>query len=549
VEAKRWLKQIQDLPCHATLAPLGEIENAGPWHYLAWQHAPGDSLQDRIYRRGPLAPRETCDFFAELADGLAICHQHQVFHGSLKASHVAWSDQGRPKLRALGLMAIVWDNLNKEESLLDTSTRRLAIQDLLENAPPEFSATGGQLTPQADIYAFGCLMYFALTGVPHLAGSGFLARADAQLKNQTTPISQWNPELPGVLATLVEECLQQDPANRPGDFWQIRDVLRTIRETFPEKLVEFRSIDSQRMSEFEGLGSTEDLGIEAKRDTEEDPEGAIDFDFIPPEEWAQSSQHPSYRTQPQINIVIHENEELPELKAPDDVPLLAPPPPPKRLRLVEEQQKFPRPAASTHNALLKPKTLSIDLPPTPLNWNDKTPSDSALKQERQRVTVPPLPNFAHSLTRSVGKMFRFFSHPTDVVQLSIFGLPMVTPGQQCAIKVYAHPPAAFRSVTTLCRALHQDWELIGAGYADRPIRRGSKLHFQLWLASAGVAKSQVEFTWIGQTQPRVFEIFVPWECPSGLTTGQLTIMNDAQESGKIDLQLLVSPRSSERNSS
>ena len=64
----------------------------------------------------------------------------------------------------------------------------------------------------------------------------------------------------------------------------------------------------------------------------------------------------------------------------------------------------------------------------------------------------------------------------------------------------------------------------------------------LALTYAGVAKSLVKFTWIGQTQPRTFEVFVPWESPAGLASGVVTAGIDKTMVASIPLHFVIPPR-------
>jgi len=144
----------------------------------------------------------------------------------------------------------------------------------------------------------------------------------------------------------------------------------------------------------------------------------------------------------------------------------------------------------------------------------------------------------------MGKLVSFWKSTSDVVQLSVFGPPEVTPGQRFELIAYAHAPESFKSVTTLCRALNQSAELLGAGYINRPIIRGTAVSLHLGFEGAGVAKSLVTFSWFGQMQPRTFDVFVPWESSSGLTAGTLSAGIDKILSGTIQLHFVVLPRAS-----
>jgi hypothetical protein len=169
------------------------------------------------------------------------------------------------------------------------------------------------------------------------------------------------------------------------------------------------------------------------------------------------------------------------------------------------------------------------------------PSDDEPKIERPPIVLPPLDTFKKSTAR-VARSLMFWKKSADIVQLSIFGLPEVNPGQRTNFMVYAHVPELYGSVTTLCRALLADSELLGSAYVDEPVGHDTELVLHMALANAGVAKSLLNLTWVGQTTPKSFEVFVPWESPSGLASGVLSVGMDNRRVGVVPLHFVVRAR-------
>ena len=150
------------------------------------------------------------------------------------------------------------------------------------------------------------------------------------------------------------------------------------------------------------------------------------------------------------------------------------------------------------------------------------------------------------MTRSPMKAARsllFWKAHADAVMLSVFGPPTIAPGQRVQFLVYAHLPEAFDGVATLCRAVHTGADLLGVGYIDRPVPRGTEVGLHLALANAGVARSLINFPWTGQTQPRTFEVFVPWESPPGLASGVVSAGVADARAAAVPLHFVVLPRS------
>ena len=85
-------------------------------------------------------------------------------------------------------------------------------------------------------------------------------------------------------------------------------------------------------------------------------------------------------------------------------------------------------------------------------------------------------------------------------------------------------------------------DLLASGYVNEPVARGAELGLHLSVAKAGVARSLLQLNWLGQPQPRSFEVHVPWESPPGLTVGVLSAGLDGVLAGRVEFHVQVAPR-------
>ncbi len=97
-------------------------------------------------------------------------------------------------------------------------------------APEQFAA--GELTTACDIYAFGSLIYFMISGQhPWLGLTGPQIYA-AQITGKRPELSgEVKSELPRGLHELMTDCMSLDPSKRPNQndaidrIWSIREAL------------------------------------------------------------------------------------------------------------------------------------------------------------------------------------------------------------------------------------------------------------------------------------------------------------------------------------
>ena len=142
------------------------------------------------------------DCLGQLASALAMLHAADVVHRDLKPSNVLVTEDGRLVLLDFGIITEL-SRRRHAHSLAGTP---------LFMAPEQL--THRAITTAVDVYAFGTMVYMALTGrrpfygtIPNLA----------RVKSTVDPIppSALSSGIPAALETLCLQCLSRDPGQRP----------------------------------------------------------------------------------------------------------------------------------------------------------------------------------------------------------------------------------------------------------------------------------------------------------------------------------------------
>ena len=134
-------------------------------------------------RGGELPLAATLEIARGVARGLAFGHQQGVVHRDLKPGNVWLTTDGVAKIGDFGLAVA-----------LDRS--RLTTHGLMVGTvaymPPE-QALGGEVTPQADLYSLGAMLYELVTGKPPFAGDNPTAIISQHIN--TPPVApSWHSE-------------------------------------------------------------------------------------------------------------------------------------------------------------------------------------------------------------------------------------------------------------------------------------------------------------------------------------------------------------------
>ncbi|WP_437752600.1 serine/threonine-protein kinase [Sorangium sp. So ce1389] len=209
---------------HENLVELYELVVDDDSCFFTMEMVDGAGFSDHIHAgQGDAAPGGGLDLssLARLVDaaeqlvlGVSALHAAYKLHRDIKPSNVMVTRGGRVVLLDFGLVT-PW---GPEATPLEHAE----LAGTLPYMSPE-QTWGKPLTPAADWYSVGVLLYEALTGtLPFGSAPWRMIRDKEQWK--VPPVEARAPRVPAVLSQLVLELLHPEPARRPG-CRQILDAL------------------------------------------------------------------------------------------------------------------------------------------------------------------------------------------------------------------------------------------------------------------------------------------------------------------------------------
>jgi eukaryotic-like serine/threonine-protein kinase len=142
----------------------------------------------------------------QLAAGVAAIHEAGQMHRDLKPGNVLVAAAGRVVVLDFGLVA----ELDRSSSLNSTEGRLLGTVPYM--APEQ--AAGRSLTPAADWYSVGVILYESLTGRLPFDGNAYEV-LQAKQNNDPRPPQEHVPDVPDDLTSLCMQLLSRDPTQRP----------------------------------------------------------------------------------------------------------------------------------------------------------------------------------------------------------------------------------------------------------------------------------------------------------------------------------------------
>jgi serine/threonine-protein kinase len=183
--------------------------------YYVMEYLPGMSLHEFVKRFGPMPASRAIYLFRQVCAGLAEAHALGLVHRDLKPANIFVTTRGGEsdvaKVLDFGLVKLT----NDKDAATLTSDQR--VSGTPHFMAPEQATGDPTLGARADIYALGCIMYFALTGQPPFqAGSAFEVMT-AHARDPVVPPSQVRPDIPADLEQVIMRCLAKKPDDRFPD--------------------------------------------------------------------------------------------------------------------------------------------------------------------------------------------------------------------------------------------------------------------------------------------------------------------------------------------
>jgi serine/threonine-protein kinase len=178
----------------------GEDE-VGP--YIVMELVRGEDLAIRL-ARGRLAPHQAATVALQVARGLAAAHRRGLVHRDVKPSNILLGSDGRVKIGDFGIArALAAAELTAPGTMVG-SVHYLSPEEV----------RGEPVTPAADVYALGIVLYEMLTGRRPFEGESATAVALARLTVPVVPPRELVPSIPASLEAIVLTALARDPADR-----------------------------------------------------------------------------------------------------------------------------------------------------------------------------------------------------------------------------------------------------------------------------------------------------------------------------------------------
>ena len=199
-----------------TVTDFGESNDG--YVYLVMELLEGRTLRDVLAKEAPLDVARSVSLMLQISAAVAAAHEAGIIHRDLKPANIFIVQRADVpalvKVLDFGIAKLAAESLDEDEPM--TLTQFGVMIGTPRYMSPE-QCDGLDLTPAADVYSLGCILYEMLTGTVPFSGSTPLAIAMKQTSEIPRSPREFVSTIPAALEQVVLHTLEKRPEDRPAN--------------------------------------------------------------------------------------------------------------------------------------------------------------------------------------------------------------------------------------------------------------------------------------------------------------------------------------------
>lgn len=203
---ERFQREIETLlqlrhPSIVRLFGFGEEEGE---LFYAMELVEGRTLAEVIHKENVIDWRRAVRYAREIAAGLRQAHDMGIVHRDIKPANILITQQDKVKILDFGIARLFGST---------GVTMAGGIVGTADYMAPE-QAFGEGVTPKADLYSLGAVMYAMLSRQPPFRGTNVTEILDKLRYAEPIPIDRLVETIPNELSQLISQLLEKNPDHR-----------------------------------------------------------------------------------------------------------------------------------------------------------------------------------------------------------------------------------------------------------------------------------------------------------------------------------------------
>jgi serine/threonine-protein kinase len=199
--------------------------------YIVMELLEGRTLREVLAKESPLDTARAVSLMLQTAAAVAAAHEAGIIHRDLKPANIFIVQNSEVpavvKVLDFGIAKLAAESLDEDD------LKTLTLVGVMIGTPRYMSpeqCDGAELTPAADVYSLGVILYEMLSGVVPFSGSTPLAIAVKHASEEPRRPSEYVASIPAPLEDVVLHALEKRPEDRPANAAEFRVELLATAE-------------------------------------------------------------------------------------------------------------------------------------------------------------------------------------------------------------------------------------------------------------------------------------------------------------------------------
>lgn len=209
--------------------------------YLVTELFVGRDLEQALAQQdGPFPTQQALDIALQICAGLDFAHQKGIVHRDLKPGNiflVRHEEKEVAKVFDFGIAKMIGRHNNHQLTMMGS-----ALGTPLYMAPEQIRSGEHPMSPAADIYALGIMIFEMLTGCPPFTGSDPMEILAAHIRTPPPPLRKFKRRFAhSQMERLLLDMMAKDPHERPHSIEYCKERLwKAYQETQREDVTQTR---------------------------------------------------------------------------------------------------------------------------------------------------------------------------------------------------------------------------------------------------------------------------------------------------------------------
>jgi eukaryotic-like serine/threonine-protein kinase len=208
---------------HPNIVTLHDMASDGELDYLVMEYVAGKTLKELIRPEGLLIS-EAGGYAIQLAGALVVAHAAGLIHRDIKPANIMVTNDGQVKVLDFGLAKQLTPA--GADSLVVGQTASGMLMGTVSYMSPE-QTRGEPLDARSDIFAFGSVLYEAVTGQLPFRASNLPSTMLEIALHDPPPPSRVQPRVPLWLEQIILRCLRKHVGERYQSMAELLEALRS----------------------------------------------------------------------------------------------------------------------------------------------------------------------------------------------------------------------------------------------------------------------------------------------------------------------------------